>query len=103
MDMELAEPLRPVLAILQRTYPEGVPRQDYRALLVVLGDLMCDENLALVVAEFTDGEKVVVDNDAAAAHSINPPQPRDRARVRAALEAHGLADLDDEAAGGQGG
>ena len=44
--MELAEPLRPVLALLQRAYPEGVPRQDYWALLVVLGDLMSERNLA---------------------------------------------------------
>jgi hypothetical protein len=98
MDMELAEPLGPVLALLQRTYPEGVPREDYRALLVVLGDLLCEDNLALVVAEFIDGETVVVDNDAAAARSINPPGPRDRARVRAALQAYGLSDLDDEEA-----
>jgi hypothetical protein len=101
--MELAEPLRPVLALLRQAYPDGLAQEDYWPLLVVLGDVMYDENLALVVAEFTGGEPVVVDNDAAAAHSINPPQPRDRARVRAALEAHGLADLDDERAGGQGG
>jgi hypothetical protein len=65
---------------------------------VVLGDLLCEGNLALVVAEFIDGETVVVDNAAAAAHSINPPGPRDRARVRAAMDARGLSDLDDEEA-----
>jgi len=99
--MELAEPLRPVLAVLQRTYPDGVPREDYRPMLIVLGNMLSDRNLAQVVAEFTGGEAVVVDNDAAAAHSINPPSRQERARVRAALEAHGLADLyeDEEDAG----
>jgi hypothetical protein len=94
--MELAEPLRPVLAILQQAYPESLPQPDYRALLVVLGDLMCDRNLALVVAEFIDGEPVVVDNDAAAAQGYRKPARHDVTRVRAALDAHGLADLDDE-------
>ena len=93
--MELAEPLRLVLAVLRQTYPDGVPRQDYPAMLVVLGDLLCEGNLAQVVAEFTDDETVVVANDAAAAHSVSPPARHDVARVRAALEAHGLADLDE--------
>jgi hypothetical protein len=85
-----------VLALLQRAYPDGVPKKDYPAVLVVLGDLLSDRNLAQVVAEFTDDETVVVANDAAAAHSVAPPAKRDVTRVRAALEAQGLADLDDE-------
>jgi hypothetical protein len=93
--MELAEPLRPVLALLRRAYLDGVPRQGYPAMLVVLGDLLCEGNLALVVAEFIDGETVVVDNDAAAAHSDSPPARHDVTRVRAALDAHGLTDLDE--------
>lgn len=102
MDMELPEPLRPVLAVLQRTYPDGVPKQDYRPMLIVLGDVLSARNLAQVVAEFTGGEAVVVDNDAAAAQSINPPSRHERARVRAALEAHGLADLYEEEVPGGG-
>jgi hypothetical protein len=85
-----------VLTLLQRTYPDGLPRQDYLAVLVVLGELLSDENLARVVAEFTDDETVVVANDAAAAHSVRRPAADDVQRVRAALEAHGLAELDDE-------
>jgi hypothetical protein len=96
MDMELAEPLRPVLAILRQAYPDGLPRQDYWALLVVLRDLLCKGNLALVVAEFIDGETVVVDNDAAATHDFRKPARPDVIRVRALLDAHGLADLDEE-------
>jgi hypothetical protein len=94
--MELSEPLRPVLAMLRQAYPGGLPRQDYFPLLVVLGDLLSERNLAAVVAEFIDGETVVVDNDAAAAYNIRRPARHDVARVRAALDAHGLADLEEE-------
>ena len=94
--MELPEPLRPVLALLRRAYPDGLPRQDYFPLLVALGDSLSERNLARVVAEFIDGETVVVDNDAAAAHSIRPPARSDVTRVRALLDGHGLADLDEE-------
>jgi hypothetical protein len=94
--VQLAEPLRPVLAVLQRTYPDGVPRRDYPAVLVALGGLLSEINLARVVAEFTDDETVVVANDAAAAQSVAPPAKQDVTRVRAALEAHGLAELYEE-------
>jgi hypothetical protein len=96
MDMELAEPLRPVLALLRQAYPSGLPKEDYFPLLVVLQDLCSERNLAPVVAEFTGGEPVVVDNDAAAAQGYRKPARADVLRVRAALDAHGLADLDDE-------
>jgi hypothetical protein len=39
---------------------------------------------------------VVVDNDAAAAQGYRKPARHDVTRVRDALNAHGLADLDDE-------
>lgn len=64
-------------------------------MLVVLGDLLSEENLAQVVAEFTEDETVVVANDAAAAHSVSPPARHDVARVRAEMEAHGLAELEE--------
>ncbi len=95
MEMDLLNRSGRCSRVLQRTYPDGVPKQDYRPMLIVLGDLLSARNLAQVVAEFTGGEAVVVDNDAAAAISINPPR-QERARVRAALEAHGLADLYDD-------
>ena len=83
-DMELVRPARPVLAVLRRTYLDGVPQQDYPAVLVVLGDLLSEENLAQVTAEFTGDETVVVANGAAAARSVSPPAQHDVARGRAA-------------------
>jgi hypothetical protein len=89
--MQLAPHLQPVLAALQRAYPRGLPERDYSALLVVLQSLLSEENLAAVVAELVDGERVAAANDAAAASSISPPNPQDVKRIRARLEENGLA------------
>ena len=65
--MHLPGHLQPLLALLQRAFPVGISEHDYSALLVVLQDLLSEENLAAVVAELIDSERVVVANDAAAA------------------------------------
>lgn len=88
--MRLAEHLQPMLTLLQRAFPTGVPERDYPALLVVLQGLLSEENLAAVVAELVDSERVVVANDAAAASSIRRPKREDVERVRALLEANGV-------------
>jgi Protein of unknown function (DUF3349) len=88
--MQLAAHLQPILTLLRQVYPEGVPERDYLALLVVMQGLLSEENLAAVVAELVDGERVVVANDAAAADSILRPNLEDVKRIRAVLEANGL-------------
>ena len=94
--MRLAEHLQPVLALLQRAFPTGVPQRDYPALLVVLQDLLSEENLAAVVAELINSERVVVSNDAAAASSIRRPKREDVEHIRALLEANGLSSEESE-------
>jgi hypothetical protein len=93
-DLRLAPHLQPVLNLLQHVYPHGVPEQDYPALLVVLQGQLSARNLAAVVAELTDGETVVVENDAAAAMGPRRPRPDDVKRVREVLMTHGWA-MDD--------
>ena len=88
--MRLEEPLQEVLDLLQQAFPAGVPEGDYMPLLVVLQDILCEENLGIVVAELVDGERVVVVNDAGAAVSDRRPKREDVERVRAVLEANGL-------------
>lgn len=88
--MLLAEHLQRMLALLQQAFPPGVPEGDYAALLVVLQRLLSEENLAAVVGELIDSERVVVANDAAATSSIRRPRREDVDRVRAALDANGL-------------
>lgn len=50
---------------------------------------MSERNLAMVVAELTDSETVVVANDAATALSVRRPTPAARARVRSRIEEAG--------------
>lgn len=80
--MRLAEHLIPVHELLRRAFPDGVPREDYLPLLVVLREGLSERNLAAVVAELMDDEITVVDNDAAAATSVRRPPATDVQRVR---------------------
>lgn len=52
------------LGVLRRTYPEGIPNDQYLPLLAALYISMSPRGLARLVAEFTDREYVVVLNDA---------------------------------------
>jgi hypothetical protein len=94
--MQLPEPLRPALDLLRQAYPRGVPERDYLPLLVVLHEHFAEGNLAAVVAELTDGETVVVENDAAAAMSTRRPDRAAVERVRARLTGYGLLPDDEE-------
>ena len=74
--------LAPILAVLRRAYPAGLTEDDYLPLLAVLQDYMSYENLAIVVAELVDGERVVVENDAAKAASSLRPSLEQVDRIR---------------------
>ena len=87
--MRLADHLQPILELLQRVFPQGVPAEDYLPLLVVLREGLAEENIARVVAELVDGEIVVVDNDAAAAVSNRKPPTVEVQRVRLLLHEAG--------------
>jgi len=87
--MQLPGYLMPVLAMLRRAFPEGVPDGDYLPLLVVLREGLSERNLAVVVAELMDDEIVVVDNDAAAAVSVRRPPATEVVRLRDRLIAVG--------------
>lgn len=74
--------LAPVLAVLRRAYPAGVPTEDYLPLLALLQIYMSYENLAIVVSELVDDERVVVENDAAKASSSRRPSIDEVERIR---------------------
>jgi hypothetical protein len=73
-----------------------LPKADYYPLLAVLQIDMSEENLSVVVAEFLDGETVVIANDAAKAASVLVPSSHDIIRVRSRLEAAGWSPELDE-------
>jgi hypothetical protein len=83
------EHLRPVLAALRRAYPEGVPPGEYLPLLVALQQDMSARNLALVVGELTGKDPVVVENDAAAAASIERVDAAEIDRMKRHIGASG--------------
>ena len=78
--------------MLQSAYPAGLPEADYFALLVLLSEQMCEENLAAVVALAFSREQLVVGNDAAKAVTTHEPNAKDLDRVRSRLR---LAGYDD--------
>ncbi|MGC5022648.1 DUF3349 domain-containing protein [Micromonospora sp. DT47] len=86
--------LLPVLEVLQRAYPSGLPARDYLPLLAVLEADLCEGNLAAVVAELIDDETVVIANDAAAAASLRRPPPQEVERVRRRLVSAGYPEED---------
>ena len=94
--VNFTEPLASLLDDLRRAYPDGVPDDEYMALLAVLGKEISERNLGQVVAELVDSESVVVANDAAAALSTRRPGPAAEERVRSRLAGAGLV-LDPEA------
>ena len=44
------------LQLVERAYPQGVPQSDYLALLFVLSEHLCEENLAIVASSWNTSE-----------------------------------------------
>lgn len=95
-DMALPPHLEPVLVVLRRAYPHGLPDSDYLPLLAVLDPEFSARNLAVVVAELIDGEIAVVDNDAAAVAGYRRPPSAEMERVRRHLLANGYEEEYDD-------
>lgn len=87
--------MQPHLAVLRRAYPDGLPEEDYLPLLAVLSDGFSERQLAALVAEFADRERVVVDNDHAAVRSGRRQAATDVERVRSRLAKAGYVPSDD--------
>jgi hypothetical protein len=83
------EHLRPALAALRRAYPDGVPPGEYLPLLALLRQDMSAKNLALVVGELTGKDPIVVENDAAAAASIERVDAAEIDRMKRHIGASG--------------
>jgi Protein of unknown function (DUF3349) len=81
----------PLLDVLRRAYPHGVPEGDYLPLLEVLQFRMSERSLATLVAALTGAEPRSVAADSATLSGIDSSGPGMRAtgRVRDHLEAHG--------------
>lgn len=90
--------LRPLLDVLRRAYPNGVPRRDYTPLLEDLQWFMSERSLAIIVAALIDGDPAAVARDSAV-RAVLPAgatggMEKDIRRIRDRLDANGW----DEAA-----
>jgi Protein of unknown function (DUF3349) len=94
--------LRPLLDVLRRAYPTGVPPGDYPALLDFLQWFMSERSLAIIVAAHTDRDPAAVASDSAVLAALPAGGTKgigkDVGRVRHRLEANGW----DEVARGFG-
>jgi len=84
--------LLPLLRVLRRAYPHGVPGRDYMPLLDLLQWHMSERSLAIVVAALIGGDPAVVADDSAvlaAAPTGGGCRPGDVSRVRGRLDAKG--------------
>jgi|LakMenEpi03Aug12_release.lakeMendotaPanAssembly.Ray.scaffolds.fasta_scaffold294209_2 hypothetical protein len=60
--------LKTTLELVDRAYPQGVPPEEYLPLLLVLSDHMCEENLALAAAHWSDANGSRLNDVLAAIH-----------------------------------
>jgi hypothetical protein len=84
--------LLPLLGVLRRAYPHGVPERDYMPLLDLLQWRMSERSLAIIVAALIDGDPAVVAGNSAvlaAAPAGGGCRPGDVSRVRGRLDAKG--------------
>lgn len=86
---DIPEGLDSTARLLTDAYPNGLPDQDYLPLLLLLSEEMSERALGEIVALLFERERVVVQNDAAAAQSVNPPSPEETERVRQHLHNFG--------------
>jgi hypothetical protein len=92
--MTLDQALQEVVDILRRAYPSGVPQDDYLPMLVVLGDGLAEENLGIVVEEFTGIDRYLVIHEAVEAMTTKRPAAADIERVEHALSDAGWSSDD---------
>jgi hypothetical protein len=92
--MALDPHLQPYLGMLKESFPRGVTRAERAALLSLLFSQFSERNLADLLAEFLDDERVVVIADAIKAVSKSDRDLVTIRRVRTVLADHGW-DFDD--------
>lgn len=90
--MGLHPALRHVVDILARAFPDGVGESQYRPLLAVLREGLSEENLGIVVAEFSGVDPHIAVHDAVAVTTGEKPSERDVRQVRELLLRNGWSD-----------
>lgn len=63
LNMKLPDYLKSTLEMISQAFPDGINEESYWALIYLLYDHMCDENLALVLSALVEKPWGVIAND----------------------------------------
>lgn len=84
--------LQSTVDLLARAFHREIDASQYMALLALLGEHMCEENLGIAVGAAFGKDPFVVVNDLARAQSIDTPSEASISAVRARLQEVGLSE-----------
>lgn len=90
--MSIPTHLQSTVDLLNRAFGDIIEYDDYLALLAVLGEHMCEENIGITVAHQFGRHAAEVTNDLAKVQSTQPPPTDALQAVRSRLEKVGLED-----------
>lgn len=94
--MSIPAHLQSTFDLLATAFGNRIDEQDYLALLAVLAEHMCEENIGIVVAHQFERDEVEVVNDLARVRANQPPRHEVIRAVRSRLEKAGLEDWINE-------
>ncbi len=94
--MSIPAHLQSTIDLLGRAFGDSIEEQDYLALLAVLAEHMCEENIGITVARQFGRDAVEVVNDLAKVQAVQLPRPEVVRAVRSRLEQAGLEDWINE-------
>ena len=77
--------------MLLKAFPDGIDEESYWALLYLLYDHMCDDNLALVLSAFAEKPWGVTANDIYRVNQLRLDEKMIQ-KVKAKLDAYGFAE-----------
>ena len=89
LNMKIPEYLKSTQAMISQAFPDGMDEESYWALIYLLYDHICDENLVLVLSTFVEKPWGVIANDI---YKVNRFKIDEKIlqKVKAGLDAHGF-------------
>lgn len=96
MTTDIPKHLQSTFDLLTRAFGSRIEEPDYLALLALLAEHMCEENIGITVGGRFQRDAVEVMNDLAKVQSVEPPSEAAVQAVRSRLETAGLAEWLEE-------
>lgn len=89
--MTVPDYLKNIFNLIQRAFPNGVPEDEYLALLSIIYPHMADENIVIVIQAITGGDEGAILNDVYLSAQKDAVNPSVVAAVQARLDRAGFA------------